>query len=124
METHDRHAHLIGAWFRVIFGVTLAVVLATLISNYTQRDNLIASCIRNGDSKIIDARFMESAEKARAEAGDPGVAEEYRVDAIDKRATIPMPDGWVGSPEIRGDSRKDRTEGCKDAFPAPIPWIE
>jgi hypothetical protein len=40
------------------------------------------------------------------------------------RQTIPMPNGWEGSPEERGNSRSDRVEGCKDAYPAPIPFIE
>jgi len=109
---------------RLVAGILIAVTVAVLISTYSSRDNLIAGCVRNGDSKIIDAQFIHEAAIARTAAGDIKVALRYRQLEIQKRATIPMPSGWVGRPETRGDFRPERVEGCKDAFPAPLSWVE
>jgi len=111
-------------WMRLMFGIIAAVVVSVLISAYIQRDNQIAACERNSISKYIDAQFINEAMLARRAAGDQAVAVRYAQLERAKRATIPMPDGWAGLPGDRGNSATDRREGCKDAFPPPIPWIE
>lgn len=98
------------AWGRLVVGVIAATALAVLIAGYQTRDNTIAGCIRNGESKVIDARYF-------AKTGNIDLSDQ-------KRATIPMPHGWHGDASTRGDKAADRAEGCRDAFPPPIPWIE
>ena len=111
-------------WLRLMFGIIVAVAVAVLIGVYVQRDNQIAACDRNSVSKYIDAQFINEAMIARRAAGDAAVARRYAQLEREKRATIPMPHDWGGLPADRGSSPRDRREGCRDAFPPPIPWIE
>jgi len=131
-----RRRQAIGfAWTRFLVGIVVATLLAVLIAGYQSRDNAIAACVRNGDSKIIDAQFYESAakknkavaansENAAVQDANLSAAVEYQFDAVRKRATIPMPHGWHGDPRTRGNSRSVRNAGCQDAFPPPIPFVE
>ena len=123
------------AWVRWVLGIVVGVALATMISVYIQRDNLIEGCLRAGDRAMIDVRFYDTAATKNervAEESDSfeerdanmDASVEYRVYAQQKRATIPMPEDWNGDPQKRGDNREERVQGCNDAFPAPIPFIE
>ena len=135
-EARARRRHEIGfAWLRLVLGIVLGTIIAVIIAGYQSRDNSVAACKRNGDSKIIDAHFYESAAKknravaahtknAAVRQANNTAATEYEQDAVFKRATIPMPDGWQGDPRTRGDSRALRNLGCDDAFPPPIPFVE
>lgn len=122
-------------WFRWSLGVIAAVGVALLLSVYIQRDNQIAGCVRNDQSKLIDAKFYESAAQknfivANQESTPHGeslanrkAGNEYVALSVAKRATIPMPKGWQGDPLIRGNNRHDRLIGCQQAYPPPIPFI-
>lgn len=116
--------HLKWAWIRWAFGIIVGVALATIISVYIQRDNLIEGCLRGGDRSLIEADFYEQAAGIRKKDGDHKVAKKYHRDSIRMRATIPMPSGWNGVAKTRGENKQERFEGCQDAFPAPIPWVE
>lgn len=111
------------AWGRWIFGVCVAVFVAIWISTSLIRDALMQGCVRNGESKIIDAQFYDSSAAYRSGQG----ANEQAQESIDfshrKRATIPMPEGWHGNPAERGDNPQDRKHGCEDAYPSVFQLI-
>lgn len=134
LPLEDRIA-LRSAWLRWVIGVIVAIAVAVMIATYIQRDNLIAGCLRNSDSRLIDAQFYESAATknesvARSTSDDNErianlkAAGEYRVLAVAKRKLIPMPSGKRVDPNTRGDNHGDVTAGCHDAYPAPIPGVE
>jgi hypothetical protein len=108
-------------WTRWIIGVLVAVGVSWLMTSYTARDNLVAGCIRNSEFKNQVAGAWERASAQRQEDGDADTGLFYKNTAYSIRLTIPVSNNYVG---LRGQVMDDRRKGCKDSFPAPIPFIE
>lgn len=112
--------HIRPSW---LIGVTTAIVISIVASLYLQRDNLIAGCIRNSSFKNTEALAWEQASSAREKDGDKETALVYRNTAYDIRLTIPVPkEKEYDLP--RGLIEADREQGCAEAHPPPIPFVE
>lgn len=109
-------------------------IVTSLFAADRRRLDSIEGCVRDGDSNIIDIKFFESAAKknrlvASTETGESRAAQlkaagEYERYAIEKRLTLPMPDGATVLLRYRGNSARMRREGCRDAYPPLLPFIE
>jgi hypothetical protein len=123
------------AWIRIVVCVLVAIIVSVMLAVEFQNASLVKSCIRGGDSKVIDAEFFDSAATKNFEIGFASkkgsiartsnlkAARSYVELSLRKRKTIPMPDGWNGRDDDRGSSISDRKRGCEDAFQSPIAWI-
>ena len=111
----------------------VAIVIAVMASLYIARDNLISGCIRTSDFKNTEALAWETAASQRQADADnatgadkeklESTALSYRNTAFDIRLTIPV----AKDPELstpRGALKSDRAQGCREAFPPPIPFVD
>lgn len=113
----------------------VAVLVTTLITGYSSRDNLISGCERNGTFKNVEALAWEAQAKAdQSISEDPFqskttrearsiAAERHYNTAKQIRNTIAIPKSNIIS-FVKGSNEIDRKRGCEEAFPAPIPFIE
>ena len=117
-----RRQEIAFAWIRFVVGLVVGVALAVFISYYILRDNLIASCIRGSEFKVVEARVWEKASAQRAEDGDEDTAKFYAETARHIRFTIPVSPRDRSVP--RGEIAANRVGGCEDSYPAPLPFVE
>ncbi len=117
----DTKTDLARSWVLWTSGVIVAVLIASVLTTYVARDNLIAGCKRTSAFKNTEASAWEEAARARTKDGDLNTALFYRNTAFDIRLTIPISDDYTG---LRGQLASDRAKGCEESFPNPIPFVE
>lgn len=56
MNSHEKKSFTLRAWYRVVFGVILAVFISSIIVSSTTRENNIQGCLRATLDRIDTAR--------------------------------------------------------------------
>jgi len=120
---------------KLVATAIVAIIIAVVITVYVVRDNQLIQCEANGSFKNTEAiAWASQAEADRKISNDPfqskitrearrQAASEHKNTERDIRKTIPAPSN-KSKGDIRGMNSIDRKNGCKEVYPAPIPFIE
>jgi hypothetical protein len=130
----------IRRWLIVTVATLVGVGVAVMISLYLQRDSLIRGCERNSKRAALSANLaLHLSERvgARGQKGDAKSAAEYAASGYAFIEDIPGYDGdlsivqvekvVIGGRDVYRLTQKAeriQAQGCTDAFPRPIPFVQ
>lgn len=138
-------------WAKRTLTLLFGVAVAVLIALYIQRDSLLGGCIRGGPRAALSAQFALDAAGQR-ETDAMGFSEDskeykklmakaaqYKATAQGQIDTIAAPEGMQGDPDLAEmeiniapppkyvltkKAAELQEKGCRQAFPAPLGFIE